>query len=162
MNLAATLLLYAGGPGSGCTGPNCGRPAVVTNTREFISPPPAVQSADQKMDHYVVQPDGTAKRVLSHISYFMDTRQKISDFFKNGGIMATVSGGGPGVSFGKKDSDTVEKVIQVLTHPVFSGYEGTVSYYAPGKTNVPQIEFDGRPGKIARQLREWVGQGDAH
>lgn len=26
MNLAATISLYGGGPGSGCTGPNCGRP----------------------------------------------------------------------------------------------------------------------------------------
>jgi hypothetical protein len=27
MNLAATIAVYGGGPGSGCTGPNCGRPA---------------------------------------------------------------------------------------------------------------------------------------
>lgn len=25
MNLAATISIYSGGPGSGCTGPNCGR-----------------------------------------------------------------------------------------------------------------------------------------
>ena len=30
MNLAATLSMYAGGPGSGCQGPNCGRPRTVT------------------------------------------------------------------------------------------------------------------------------------
>ena len=27
MNLALSISIYAGGPGSGCTGPNCGRPA---------------------------------------------------------------------------------------------------------------------------------------
>src|ERR1039457_3478906 len=27
MNLATSISIYAGGPGSGCTGPNCGRPA---------------------------------------------------------------------------------------------------------------------------------------
>lgn len=27
MNLAATIEIYSGGPGSGCQGPNCGRPS---------------------------------------------------------------------------------------------------------------------------------------
>lgn len=30
MNLQAATVLYAGGPGSGCSGPNCGRPKVGT------------------------------------------------------------------------------------------------------------------------------------
>jgi hypothetical protein len=28
MNLATTLTIYGGGPGSGCRGPNCGRPSI--------------------------------------------------------------------------------------------------------------------------------------
>ncbi len=159
MNLATTIWLYAGGPGSGCAGPNCGRPStgVVRNTREFIEPPPNTMSRDQKMDHYVVSPDGEAKRVLSHLGYFMDTKQKVSDFLKNGGIMVTVSGGGPGFTFGSKDESTVDRLVQVLTHPVFSGYEATVSYYGKNRA-APELEFEGRPSKIARQLREWAGQ----
>jgi len=33
MNLKTTINLQAGGPGSGCTGPNCGRPAHFAETR---------------------------------------------------------------------------------------------------------------------------------
>lgn len=38
MNLSATIAIYGGGPGSGCTGPNCGRPKTwdgTTTTKQY-------------------------------------------------------------------------------------------------------------------------------
>ena len=35
MKLSATLELQAGGPGSGCRGPNCGRPALKFEVRKY-------------------------------------------------------------------------------------------------------------------------------
>jgi hypothetical protein len=37
MRLAETISVYAGGPGSGCQGPNCGRPAQMINDVKKLS-----------------------------------------------------------------------------------------------------------------------------
>jgi hypothetical protein len=161
LNLAVTISLYGGGPGSGCVGPNCGRPvSYVKNTRTFIAPP-KISGGESPLDHYVVEPDGESKRVLSHISYFSgQSKLGYNDFLKQGGITVTVSAGGPGIAFGKKDEETVDKVLQVAGHPEFREFGSTVEYYNPATRE--QLTFNGsRVGELAREMRMWLSQKKA-
>ena len=119
------------------------------------------------MDHYVVEPDGTAKRVLSHISYFSgrlggfgESKIGFNEFMKKGGITVTVTAGGPGISFGRKDEETIDKVLQVAAHPEFREHGATVEYYNPSTKE--QFTFNGsRVGELAREMRAWVAQKKA-
>jgi hypothetical protein len=155
MNMAATIRLYGGGPGSGCEGPNCGRPplsAWVKNTKAFKEPPRV--SRQGFMDHYVVEPDGTAKLVPSHITYFSQSNKGFNQFMREGGITVTVSSGGPGISFGRSDEETIEKVLQVAREPVFREHGATVEYYDPDTKD--RKSFDGSPVQLRRAMDAWV------
>lgn len=44
MNLTATILLYAGGLGSGCQGPNCGRPVTKQQWKEMMQEHNAIKN----------------------------------------------------------------------------------------------------------------------
>lgn len=170
MNLAATIWLYGGGAGSGCKGSNCGRPGGwVRNTNAFHMPPaPAAQGAEA-MHHYVVSVGGEVEKVKDHATYFAGgAAQKASfggdqkailgmrKFLQQGGITVTVTAGGPGILFGKKDEETVDKVLQVAAHPEFREYGATVEYLDTSKGE--RVSFDGGVGKLARELRAWVQQ----
>jgi hypothetical protein len=68
LNLAATIEISAGGPGSGCTGPNCGRPKSMGNITKgkvkglgTLPEDPDVMG-DRRADSFWVDPDGEVYR----------------------------------------------------------------------------------------------------
>ena len=164
MNLATTIWIYGGGPGSGCTGPNCGRPtSFVKNTRVFDMPPPPQARGFDAMHHYVVDSEGMSQKVDSHMKYFSNgsgdedvAMNNLVSFLKKGGITVTVTAGGPGIMFGKKDMDVVDKVLQVAAHPEYREYGASVEYMNPSTGE--RVSFDGSVGKLSRELRTWVSQ----
>jgi hypothetical protein len=164
MNLAATISLYGGGPGSGCVGSNCGRPESLTEpylkgTKAFIEPPAPSERGVAALDHYVVEKDGTVKRVLTHLDYFVKTKQNLPEFLRNGGITVTVSAGGPGILFGRKTAATVDRVLQIAGHPMFRDHGATVEFMTPGEGNAwKPVEFNGTVGNLSRAMRPWVEQ----
>ncbi len=161
MNLAVAISLYGGGVGSGCHGPICGRPvSFVRNTNVFRAPPSVSAREQAAMHHYVIESDGASKEVVNHASYFSGWGKSFEKFMKQGGILVTVSAGGPGITFGKKDEETIDKVLQVAGHPEFREFGATVEYYNPATKE--QFSFHGsRVGELGREMRAWMAQKKA-
>lgn len=115
------------------------------------------------MDHYVVHPDGEVLQVPEHRIFFRNLREDegmgYNDFLKSGGITVTSSHGGPGVTFGRADEDTVDKVLQILAHPAFrEGRVGVAEYYNPDDEKNNRDFSERSMGDMTRELRSWLGK----
>jgi len=126
----------------------------VKNASVFHEPAQDEESGETVTDHYVVEPDGSAKELpQTHDEYFAKHDQ--ATFTNSGGLRVTVAQGSLGISFGRKDETTVDKILQVAGHSAFRDYESEIEYKDPstGKTS----SFNSRSvGDLARQLRGWL------